>query len=134
MKIIVDSSVIIDFIRVGVGYLPDLQFAAKVGNVKLILPTVVVLELWSGKSMNFVKNKNRVDLIFSSMERINLTEAIAKRAGDLIRAGDIHSGFDSVIAASALELDAWLATGNRRHFSRVKGLKLFDSGEGVGSY
>lgn len=123
MDIIIDSSVIIDYIRAGVGYLPDLLSAS--GSSKLLAPTVVVLELWSGKSMNSIKNQRRVELIFSSMERVALTETIAKRAGNLVRSGSIHNSFDAIIAATALELDAKLATGNSRHFSGIKGLKLF---------
>ena len=75
--------------------------------------------------MNLVKNKQGVDLIFSAMEKIDLTEIIAKRAGTLIRSGCVRNGFDAIIAASALELEAQLATGNRRHFDSVKNLKLW---------
>ncbi len=125
MKVIIDSSIIIDYIRAGVGYLPDLLSAVKTDDIKLIAPTVVVIELWSGKSMNSIKNREQVGLIFSSMERVVLTETIAKRSGDLIRNGYIHSGFDAVIAATALELDAKLATGNRRHFAGIKDLKFW---------
>lgn len=125
MNIIVDSSVIIDYIRADVGDLPNLLDNAKTGKIKLLIPTVVVLELWSGKSMDLIKNKKRVDLIFSSMEKVDLTETIAKRAGALIRDSYVHGGFDAIIAASALELNAKLATGNRRHFEKVKGLRLF---------
>lgn len=129
MNIVVDSSVIIDFIRAGVEYLPGLLDFAEKGEIKLLVPTVVVLELWSGKSMELVKNRQRVDLILASTERMNLTENIAKRAGTLLREEQVSGGFDAVIAASVLESEAYLATGNRRHFSRVKNLKLFDSGK-----
>ncbi|MBI2326512.1 PIN domain-containing protein [Candidatus Collierbacteria bacterium] len=125
MNIVVDSSVIIDYIRAGVGCLPGLLESAKSGKIKLYVPTAVVLELWSGKSMNLVKNRQRVNLIFSAMEKIDLTGTIAKQAGALIRHGYVHSGFDSIIAASALELEARLATGNRRHFDSVKNLKFW---------
>lgn len=129
MNIVVDSSVIIDYIRAGIGYLPGLLDSAESGEIKLLVPTIVVLELWSGKSMNLVKNRQRVDLILAAAERINLTETIAKQAGILLREEQVSGGFDAVIAASALESEAYLATGNRRHFSRVRGLKLFAGGE-----
>lgn len=125
MNTIVDSSVIIDYIRADIGDLPDLLDNAKIGKIKLLVPTVVILELWSGRSMNLIKNNKRVDLIFSSMEKVDLTESIAKRAGALIRNNYVYGGFDAVIAASALELNAQLATRNRRHFEKVKGLRLF---------
>lgn len=129
MNIVVDSSVIIDYIRAGVGDLPGLLDSAEFGEIKLLAPTIVVLELWSGKSMNLVKNRQRVDLILAATERMNLTETIAKQAGTLLREGQVSGGFDAVVAASALEAGAYLATGNRRHFSRVRGLKLFSAGE-----
>lgn len=129
MNIVVDSSVIIDYIRAGVGDLPGLLDSAGTGEIKLLVPTVVILELWSGKSMESVKNRRRVDLILSTAERINLTETIAKNVGTLLREKQVGGGFDAVIAVSALESKAYLATGNRRHFSRVMGLKLFAGGE-----
>ncbi len=127
IKVVIDTSTVIDFTRAGIGQLPDLLKRAESSGFQLFIPTVVILELWAGKSMESAKNITAADKLFSGIKRIDLTEPVAKLAGKLLREDRLTAPIDAVIAASALELDAFLATGNRRHFSRVKGLKLFDS-------
>lgn len=128
-KVVLDTSIVIDFTRAGVGQLFDLIETAKAGEIELLIPTAVILELWAGKTMKFSKNQKEAEKLFSGIKRIDLTEVIAKLAGELLRQNSIIQSMDAVIAASALESGAYLATGNQRHFSRVKNLKLFDSGK-----
>lgn len=127
-RVVIDTSIVIDFTRAGVGQFFGLMEAAKSGELELLIPTAVILELWAGKTMKFSKNQNEADKLFSGIKWIDLTESIAKLAGELVRQNSSTQPMDAVIAASALESGAYLATGNRRHFSRVKNLKLFDSG------
>ncbi|MEK9171177.1 MAG: type II toxin-antitoxin system VapC family toxin [Patescibacteria group bacterium] len=124
-KVVIDTSIIIDFTRAGTGQLPDLIEAAKSDEIELFIPTVVILELWIGKSMQQSKNTAAAEKLFSGIKRIDLVESIAKLAGKLLRKNLLTGPMDAVIAASALELNAKLATGNRRHFEKVKNLRLF---------
>lgn len=128
-KVVVDTSIVIDFTRAGVGQFFDLMKAAKAGEIEIFIPTAVILELWAGKTMKLLKNQKEADKLFSGIKRVDLTEAIAKLAGELVRQNSSIQPMDAIIAASALENEAYLATGNRRHFSRVKNLKLFGSDE-----
>ena len=123
-KVVIDTSTIIDFTRAGIGQLPGLLKAAKSLELELFIPTVVILELWAGKSMKLPKNITAADKLFSGIKLIDLTESIAKLAGNLLRQNCLAQPMDAIIAASALELDAKLATNNRRHFAGIKGLKL----------
>ena len=124
-KVVIDTSIIIDFTRAGTGQLPDLIEAAKSDEIELFIPTVVILELWTGKSMQQSKNTAAAEKLFSGIKRIDLVESIAKLAGKLLRKNLLTGPMDAIIAASALELNAKLATGNRRHFEKVKNLRLF---------
>lgn len=126
-RVVVDTSIVIDFTRAGVGQFFDLMEMAKSGEIEILIPTVVILELWAGKTMKLPKNQKEADELLSGIKRIDLTETIAKLAGELVRQNSFIQPMDAIIAASALESGAYLATGNRRHFSRVKNLKLFES-------
>lgn len=123
-KIVVDTSILIEYIRLGEGRWNDLVEMSKNGDVRLLLPTVVMLELWSGKSME--KNKTEMETVkfLSIFSKLNLDEDTAKLAGKLRRENQID-GFDAVIAASCLQEGAWLATLNKKHFEKVEGLKLW---------
>lgn len=127
IRIVIDTSVLIDYTRAGVGDLPLVIKAASNGEAELFIPTIIVLELWSGRSMMAAKNQKQAEKLLRPMKRIELTEAVARQAGVLLREGRISDGFDAVVAASALEAGAYLATANRRHFSKVRGLELFDA-------
>lgn len=124
MKIVIDTSVLIDFSRRGRGLFKNLIKGARENRLDLYVSTISVVEFWAGQSM---KNKVKVkeaENIFSRMITISLDEKIAKTAGQLIRNGLII-GFDSIIAATALEIGAKVATNNVKHFSKIKNLKTF---------
>ena len=123
MSIVVDSSIFIDFTRAKKGYLPEI-LALKTG---IYIPTVVVAELWSGKSMNNEKEEKLVEKMLAGFKAIDLTKDIAKTTGTLVRNNQILWAFDAVIAATALYLDAQLATRNQRHFLKVPNIRFFKS-------
>ena len=122
MNVIIDSSILIDFTRSKKGYLPEI-LALK---TDLFIPTVVVAELWSGKSMSDKKEANIVEKMLRGFKVVDLNKDIAKMTGGLLRTNQVSQAFDAVIAATALYLDAELATANKKHFEKVRGLKLFN--------
>lgn len=126
MKVVIDSSIIIDYIRGSFGLFEDLAFLSKKKSIRLYIPTVVVLELWKGQSMESEDVAIKVERMLRICKISTLTEQIAKHAGELIRKGIIIDFIDACIAATALYLDAQLATQNRKHFEKVKRLKLFE--------
>lgn len=126
MKVIVDSSVIIDYTRAKLGPLKDLFELRRKDKVDLILPSVVIAELWAGEEIASEAGRNKLDKLLSKFEKENFTEDIARITGDLIREKTIL-GFDAIIAATVLYLGAELATSNKKHFVKVKDLKFFSS-------
>ena len=52
VKVVIDSSVLIQNIRLGREVFFELVEAVKQKKVEVLVPTVVLMEIWSGKSMN----------------------------------------------------------------------------------
>lgn len=125
VKVVIDSSVIVDYTRAGIGHFPQILTLRKAGKAKIYIPSTVILELWAGDSMAEESEEVKVNRLLAPLKRVDLTKQIAKRAGELVRLGQIDSFQDAAIAATALYLDAQLATQNRKHFEKVKRLKLF---------
>src|SRR3989338_3780434 len=116
MKIVIDTSVFIDYSRASRGVYPVLLEGASDRKYNLYIPTVVITEFWSVESMGLASKKKLAEKLFSGIGRIDLNEVVAKLVGELVRK-NIVSGFDAIIAATALQVDAFLATSNEKHFS-----------------
>lgn len=124
MKIILDSSIIIDYLRSGKA--GTLFFDKKKDDIQFFIPTVVIFELFSGKSVNNPHNARIIENFLSHFERITLTESIAMRAGELFRSTNHRLGpADYIIAASALEINGVVATLNVKHFALFPNLRVY---------
>ncbi|MFA6007425.1 MAG: type II toxin-antitoxin system VapC family toxin [Candidatus Shapirobacteria bacterium] len=124
VKIVVDSSVIIEKIRTD-GCLFDRLVELQLKNkVILFISVVTVAELWAGESMNKKSEIESVTEIIKYIKRLIVNEDIAMMSGEIVRKYKIEA-MDALIAASALEDDAQLATLNVKHFKMIKGLKLY---------
>jgi predicted nucleic acid-binding protein len=122
-KIVVDTDVLIDYLRTGSGLLPYLLSAASTGTATVYCPTIVILEIFSGQSA--AKTEPAIEELLASFRIVSLDENIAKIAGRLRRDNRLQIGSpDLITAATALSLDAPLAIHNARHFSPIPGLKI----------
>lgn len=126
MKIIIDSSVLIDSLRGGKD--GDLIFdKIEKLDAEIFIPTIVIFELFSGQSSKNSSIRAKITNLIRNFKRIELTEEIAVRAGTLYRQFGKHIGVsDYIIAASALDLGGTVVTLNRKHFEQIPGLDLFD--------
>ena len=127
VKVVIDSSVVIDYTRAGLGVLPHLLSLRKSKKMEIYMPASVFLELWAGESMADTSEEVKVERLLIPVKTANLTKQIAKMAGELIRLGMVKGVMDSAIAATTLYLDAQLATQNKKHFSKVPNLRFFIS-------
>ena len=134
MKIVIDSSILIDYLRGGTKWQDFLRVSPR--NAEFFLPTIVHFELFSGKSSKkSIVVKDILNLL-KQFTHIELTETIAIKAGELCRDIGTHiDPEDYIIAASALELGATVLTLNKKHFEQIPylALRIFakDSGEGI---
>lgn len=123
--IIVDTSVLVEKIRMKKGYFDKLIDSFELGKCELRILSVVLTELWTRESMNDINSVNNVEKILKPITIMTIDGEIAKKAGELIRKKQAN-GFDALIVASALVYNAELATLNIKNFKNIKGLKLYD--------
>ena len=123
MKLLVDTSVIVDFLRQddrSATWLYSLSQAKHHFLASIITHT----ELYAGKSV-WEKQTAQQDLehIFSGIKLIPLTQSISQKSGYLKAKYQLDL-IDSIIAATALNQKLPLATLNQKHFSSIPSLKL----------
>lgn len=123
-KIFVDTSVLIEFHRRGSGDFVKLLEFARINDVELAISVVVFFEFWSGRSMDNSQITKSAELFFEPFENYLVTPKIAKKAGE-IRRHYGTDGMDAIIAATALEHGAQLATLNTKHFENIPRLVLW---------
>lgn len=122
-KVVLDTSVIIDFTRANKG---DLLSLIK-SQSQLYIPMVVISELWAGKSMNDTNEAKNVETLIEGFSKIDLDEESAKIVGKILRNNNTVGVVDAIVATCAIKLDAYLATNNIKYFSKIKNLKLWKS-------
>lgn len=125
MKLVIDSSILIDKLRDGKQW--DMFVSAVEKGAELLLPTAVIFELYSGSSTRRGRVEKKIRLMLKFFQRVDLTEGIAKHAGMLFRdAKERVSLADYIIAATALEMGAEVVTLNKKHFEKIPGVRIFD--------
>lgn len=124
MKVVVDTSIIIDYIRGGSKWENFIKNISD--DIEFYLPTIVIYELFSGESTRQSEHVKVITNFLKHFRRVELNEEIAIMAGGLYR--DISKNFgvqDYVIAASALEMNAQILTLNIKHFQQIPNLKIY---------
>lgn len=120
MTIVFDTSILIDVLR---GDAAALGYVRGVSSVP-ICSEVTRIELARGLRSG---ERTSAEQLFRALRWVPLDEPIARRAGELGRRWDRHtpgiSLADLVIAATAEQVDADLATGNVRHFPMFDALQ-----------
>ena len=126
MRLIIDSSVLIDHLRGGKTSTLFFQ-KAEAAQAELFIPTIVVFELFSGQSTKNQQVSVKISKLIEQFKRIDLNEKIAITAGELYR--DLNKNIDPedcIIASSALTVGASVATLNKKHFTQIPNLILFN--------
>ena len=125
MKLVVDASILIDHLRGGNTWKNLLSKIAE-EEIELFIPTIVVFELFSGKSSKDSSISLKINKLLRSFQKIELTEEIARLAGELYR--DVSKTLqvpDYIIAASCLAIKGSTITLNRRDFELIPNLDLY---------
>ena len=117
-NIVVDSDIIIDYLRTGEGQLPRLFTAQRDGKCELYLSAVTVLELFAGKSSKTVEEKLHELIEGFTVIPVGVDLAIA--AGQIKRDNRVDSALaDLIIGATSVSAGAKLATRNKKHFRGI---------------
>lgn len=127
MKYLADSDVLIDHIR-GRDRLGSSMITEGLG-----MSIISLGELLSGayKSSNPEKSLKEIDQLFSlgiTVENLSreVIDNYARIRVTLEKSGQRLDQFDLLIAATAIMNNLTLITRNKKHFQRIKGLKLAD--------
>jgi predicted nucleic acid-binding protein len=120
MSVDFDTSLLIDVLRADPAALDYVRGVSEVPACSEVTRIEVARGLRSAE-------RARTERLFQAIRWVPLDEPIARRAGELGRRWDRHrpgiSLADLVIAATAQEVDAELATTNVRHFPMFESLQ-----------
>lgn len=123
MRILLDTSIIIDDLRQSHLSVQTIFQSMYKSNDSLCLSSISIGELYSGSSAEFMEQA--IQEIVSLMDIVEMTVPLLQSAGAIRRTTHI-SLIDAIISATALELDLPIVTLNVKDFKKVKGLKIFD--------
>lgn len=124
MKIVVDTSILIDHLRGGSVWRKVVMEIRE--DTQLYVPTIIFFELFSGQSTKDPDIVSRIYSLLVNFQRIDLNEDIAKLAGQLFRDNKKKLEVqDNIIAATALQLGGSVLTLNRKHFETIPNLELY---------
>lgn len=123
-KILLDSSIIVDFLRVRNKDSTILkQLADK--NYKLYISIITHAELYAGKSIwKIPKARKELELVLSGIDILDLDTNISRNAGK-IRSDYRLEIADAIIASTTIFHNLKLATLDVKDFKNIKGLKLY---------
>lgn len=124
MTVLVDTSVIIDFLR---RKKKDRTWWYQLATSNaLAIALITHTELYAGSSVwTNQRARQELDLLFSAVEMVPMSTEISFRAAQNRARYSVHL-IDSIIAATSLVKELPLATLNRAHFKKITGLKLLD--------
>lgn len=121
-KFLVDTSVIIDFLRKK-DKLKSLYY--KLATEELFVSIITHTELFSGKSVWESKTaKDELENLFSDVIILPLNSEISKKAGQIKASCNIDL-IDSIIAATSIINNLELATLNVKDFKPIPNLKIY---------
>jgi predicted nucleic acid-binding protein len=124
MKVVADTSILIEYLRNGTLWQEFLNNAPD--SVEVYLPTIVIFELFSGKSAASSTVHRDIQVLVKSFKQVDFDSDIARTAGELYRKYGKHIGVaDYIIAATALSLGAEVVTLNKKHFEQIPHLPLY---------
>ena len=123
-KYLIDSDVLIDYLR---GSSATRDFLSELRKKGVLMISVInVVEIYSDKDIKNEKKKKLIDNFIDEFKIVTLEENLSKNAGK-IRMKYQTPFADAIIAASAIETKSFLVTGNIKHFSKIKCLKILSS-------
>lgn len=124
-KIVVDSDIIVDHLRNANFTLEHILEMVKQKKARALLPSVVSAEIHSGQETKKESKLKIIEDLMSKLEFVEDSKEIAILAGFLLRDYRPIKLGDAFIAATALNLNAKLASRNKKDFGDIKGLKFF---------
>ena len=108
--VLIDTDVLIDHLRGAVELKP--------GRHRVHYSVVTRAELFAGNTAADLSSR-----LLAPFRELPVDGVIAERAGRIVREFGVRLP-DALIAATAIEHDLSVVTGNRRHFEPIRGVRL----------
>ena len=124
MRVVVDTSVVIDYLR-----RKDKEnclFARLRGVVDMVISFITVTELYSGKSSRNPKGMKLIEEIIASCETKLVGLEDAAKVGEIRRDYQLSLG-DCFVAQLAMNEKLPLATLDKKAFAKIIGIKLWET-------
>lgn len=110
------------------------NWVASRSNDQFEIAAITVAELWHGieraTSPHKITRQRYLDAVLSSLPIIPYTEQTAYEHAriwaELEISGKMIGFYDLIVGATALERGSEVATFNKRHFARIKGLSIIE--------
>jgi predicted nucleic acid-binding protein len=123
MKILIDSDIIIDYLKTGNDGFPRLLKGQQNHKWELYISSVTVFELFAGKSSKTISGK--LHELVEGFDVVPVGIGLAQFAGELKRDYALTISFaDLLIAATCLSIGAKLATRNKKHYHGIPKLQF----------
>lgn len=126
--IVLDTNILIDNVH---GYAKWVdRFLNERTEYLLVIPTIVIAEYLTAKENETDKGVEKSKNYLEVFKKQDLTSEIAEILGEILRRKKYTpaaSLADLIVAATAIYLEAPLATRNQSHFSKIPNLSFFDS-------
>ena len=122
-KLLLDTSVIIDFLR---RKDKSESLFYKISEEDLYISIISHTELFAGKSIwENQEARNILSEVFSGTTIIPLTEDISEKAGYIRAHNQSNSLIDSIIAATSITSDCKIITLNTKDCEQVEGIDIY---------
>lgn len=124
MKLILDASAVIDFLRRKDKF-NSVYMRAVYEKFEFVMSAVTVAEVFSGRSVQTGGKQNQEwETILSGVEVVGVDMETARRVGKIRNSYGLSLG-DAFVAALAVEQNLPLLTLDSRAFKKIPGLKLY---------
>ena len=126
-----DSSIVIDILR-GKESVKAIENKFDSSNEEIFIPSPVIIELIRGiylkDAIRNIKEKEEINNFLYSFVVLDLNKESAIKAGEieaeLRNAGEMIDLEDIMIGAITLQNNETLITRNKKHFEKIRGLKI----------
>lgn len=128
-KIVLDTSIIIDYARGKDKTLIKLLKLQKEKKVELIVPSLVIFEFYSGLSLEKKSIFQKTESLFTKFKIVKIDEQIAKMAAKINRKKKLYQkigAVDLLIGITTIYYSAYLATKNTKDFKKIPGLRFWE--------
>jgi len=124
-RVVIDTDIVIDFLRTNSGLFPQLLQLQADGKIEILFSSITVLEIFAGESAK--NQRNELLKLFSKFKIVPFDKDLAIFAGEVKRGKKLSITLtDFIIGTSASKLKARLATRNKTDFKDIPFLKFFE--------